>query len=146
MNRNKKYILFVYKPNPSGINGFFDEEDNNIYINGKKSKLERDLIFVHENQHKECFNTKCKCWRTVFWSEYHAFRAELHFVLKVNKRKYWHEFFRVAIRSLIKHMKHLEIQGWLEHYKALRKVLKLNECVKYAKEYGYWKQIKGLLK
>ena len=143
---NKDYILFVYKPNPSNITGFFDEEDNNIYINEKKGRLERELIFVHENQHKKCFNTKCKCWGIVFWCEYHAFRAELNFVLKVNKRKYWREFFRVSISSLIKYTVHLEIGGWPEHYKALRKVLKLSECVTYAKKYGYWKQIAGLLK
>ena len=140
------YILFRYNPNPSNIYGFFDEEDNNIYINANLGKLDREFVFVHESQHKDCFHNKCKCWGTIFWCEYHAFRAEFNFVLKLNKQKYWRGFFKVSIKALIKFKTHPEIGGWTEHYKALRKVMNLTECVKYARKYGYWKQIEDILR
>ena len=140
------YILFTYKPNKSNIFGIFDEDDGNIYINSKLNKIERKLVYVHEVQHRDCFNNKCKCWKKLFWCEYHAFRAEFNFVLKLNKRRYWHGFFKIAIKELVKFKLHPEISGWTEHYKAKRRVMKLDECVKYAKKYKYWKQIKEIIK
>lgn len=144
--RKKDYILFVYSPNKSNVFGFYDEDDNNIYINAKLNKMERELVYIHELQHKNCFKSKCKCWGITFWCEYHAFRTELNFALTLNKRKYWHGFFKVAIKELIKFKTHSEIVGWAEHYKAKRKVMKLNECVKYAKKYKYWERIECLIK
>lgn len=142
----KDYILFVYSPNKSNIFGFFDEEDDNIYVNAKLNRIERKLVFIHESQHRNCFNKKCKCWGTTFWCEYHAFRRELNFVLKLNKRRYWHVFFKIAIKELIKYKTHPEIAGWTEHFNAKRKTMKLNECVKYAKKYKYWEQIESIIK
>ena len=141
-----EYILFTYEPNKSNIFGIFDEDDGNIYINSKLNKTERELVYIHEVQHRDCFNNKCKCWKKLFWCEYHAFKAELDFVFKLNKYRYWHCFFKIAIKELIKFKTHPEIDGWAEHYKAKRKVMKLNKCVEYAKKYKYWEQIKEIIK
>jgi len=141
------YILFKYSPNKSKINGFFDEDDGNIYINESLSTLQKELVLVHETEHKKCYLNKCFCWKskTDFWCEYHAFKAEFDFVLNKNLKKYWNIYFSIVIKDLNKFVKDSNnIHTWKEHYKALRKVCKLCNFIKFAKKYGYWKKINGL--
>jgi hypothetical protein len=140
------YILFRYRPNKSKIDGLFDEEDRNIYINEDLGKICREFVYIHEAEHKRCFENKLKCWENLFWCEYYAFRAELNFVLEKDNSRYWHKYFTVTIKSLIKFKTNANnIKGWEEHFKALRKVCRLKDFKKFAKKYKYWKLIKEII-
>lgn len=145
MNRSD-YILFRYRPNKSQVNGFFDPADGNIYINEDLDKLHQELVYIHENQHRECFVSKCKCFKNTFWCEYHAFRAELKVLLEKKDGKYWCKYFDITVKSLIKFKTNTKnVEGWAEHFKALRKVCNLKDFRKVAIKYRYWIQIKKLL-
>jgi len=140
------YILFRYKPNKSKVNGIFDEDDGNIYINEDLDEITQELIYAHESQHKKCFNSKCKCWKKLFWCEYHAFRNEFKFVLEKDDSKYWDKYFTITTNDLNKFKNNVNnITGWKEHFKALKKVCNLKDFKKFAKEYKYWKQIKKII-
>jgi hypothetical protein len=145
--RKKDYIVFRYRPNKSKVNGFFDEDDKNIYINEDLNMVHRELVYIHENQHRDCFIHKCKCWnRSIFLCEYHAFRAELKFLLEKDNSKYWKTYFVITIKSLIKFGTNINnIWGWEEHFKALRKVCNLKDFKKVASKYGYWLLIKSIV-
>lgn len=140
-------ILFRYRPNLTEINGFFDQDDGHIYIRKGLGKIDKEIVYQHEMQHKICSDNKCFCWeqKSDFWSEYHSFRAELDFALRSNKivkRIY----LTGVIDDLIKYKKQgKKIKSQKEHYFALRRVCKLNRFKKLAKEYKYWNRIKKLL-
>lgn len=142
----KDYILFRYRPNKSKISGIFDEDDRLIYINEDLDKITQELVYIHENQHKKCFVNKCKCWKKLFWCEYHAFKAELKFLLEKDNSKYWHKYFVITIKSLIKFKDNANnIKGWKEHFKALKKVCNLKDFRWAAKKYKYWNRIKRII-
>lgn len=140
------YILFTFEPNKSKIEGLFDEDDGNIYIDKKLSSIGKQLVFAHESQHRTCFYSKCECWdkESLFWCEYHAFLAELIFVVKQNSKKYWDYYFKGFIKELIK-FNNPDIIGWLPHFKAMRKVSKIKVFQNNAKKYGYLETINKTL-
>ena len=136
-------------PNKLGINGFFDEDGGNIYINGNLGKIEREIVYVHESQHRTCCLNKCKCWKykSVYWCEYHAFRAEFNFVLKKNIPGYWKGYFDITIKDLIKFSRNgKKIKSWKEHFQALSKVCRFKDFQKFAKKHRYIKRIDKILK
>ena len=142
------YILFKFIPNKLGINGFFEEEDGCVYVNESLDKISRELVYAHESQHRTCFLNKCKCWKykSVYWCEYHAFRAEFNFVLKKNISEYWKNYFNLVIKDLIKFRKNSKgIKSWKEHFQALAKICKFKDFQKLAKKYRYKKRIDKIL-
>lgn len=142
------YILFTFRPNKLGINGFFEGDDGYVYINKDLDKISRELVYAHESQHRACFLNKCKCWKpkSDFLCEYHAFRAEFNFVLKKNTPKNWKHYFNFTIKDLIKFSKNgKNIKNWKEHFQALAKVCRLKDFQRFAKKYRYKKRIDKIL-
>ena len=141
----REYILYRYYPNKSHVDGFFDEDDGNIYISKKLGKIAREIVFAHESQHRDCYNNKCKCWGrgTDYWCEYHAFRAEFRFVLRKNSKRYWKAYFEGVIRDLTK-FKDTSIRSWGAHFQALCKVCRFKAFQEAARRYGFQKSIEGL--
>jgi len=135
-------ILFSFKPNKSKISGFFDEDDGQIYIDKKLGKIKKEIVYQHENQHRKCFNSDCKCYKkdTDFLCEYHAMRAEFNFIAK-NGVLVQKIYFKLVIKSLNKYL----IESWKAHYQALRKVCKLKKFRFLAKKLGFWREIEKLL-
>lgn len=138
------YILFTYRPNKTKINGFFDEEDGNIYINSDLCKIAKEIVLAHEIRHRRCFKNKCKCWGKLYWAEYHAFRAEFEFVLSKNKKSYWKTYFDGVISDLRK-FQDKSVTGWREHFKALSKVCRLKKFIEQANKYKYLKKINTII-
>jgi hypothetical protein len=140
------YILFKYRPNKSRIHGIFDEDDGNIYINEDLPKMGRELVYAHECQHRTCFYSNCSCYKknSIFYVEYHAFLAELIFILKINSVQYWKYYLMGVIEELNK-FNNPDINGWLDHFRALRKVCKLKAFKEKAKKFNCWKKISKLL-
>ena len=144
-----KYISFKYAPNKTKINGFFEEDSGNIYINKSLGTRQKELVFVHEMKHKKCCLDKCFCWEsgTDFWSEYHAFKAEFDFVLNKNLKKYWVTYFNILIKDLNKFVENASnLRTWKYHRKALTKVCRLCDFIRFAKKYGYWNEIDSLIR
>ena len=141
------YILFKYSPNKSKIEGMFDEEDGNIYVDADLPDCGRKLVYAHESQHRTCFYNKCTCYKSgsLFRIEYHAFLAELIFVVKENKDGLWKYYFKGIQKELIK-FNNPSIEGWIAHFKALRKVCKLKVFIQNAKKYRCWKTIEKRLR
>lgn len=141
------YILFRYYPNKSRVKGFFDDDDGQIYINKTLNKHDRAIVFAHESQHRECFITKCWCWKqkTVFWCEYHAFKAEFAFVSGMDNHRYWHTYFKAVISGLTKYKEAENIGTWMDHFRALRKVCRFKAFQEAADRYGYQERVNELL-
>lgn len=140
-------VLFSFYPNKFNFCGIFDEEYDLIFIDSKLSKIRRELTYRHEKQHRECYKSKCFCWDqdSIFWTEYHAFKAELDFALNsgfIVKKIY--------LKSTYEYLKLLlSREKWNKsqkaHYQALRKVCKLKRFKNLAKEFEFQVKIKGLL-
>jgi len=140
-------IIFSFKPNKSEVSAFFDADDGEIYIDKKLGKINREIVYQHENQHRKCFKSKCKCWKkkTEFLCEYHAMRAEFNFVAK-NGLLVQKMYFKITIDALNKYLKNMnKIKSWKAHYQALRKVCKLKQFRFLAQKLGFWKDIERLL-
>jgi len=137
------YILVTYKPDKTKVSGFFDEDDENIYINSNLNKLTKELVFVHESQHKVCFKNKCKCQKNLFWCEYHAFRSEIDFIIDKNIKKYWVGYFNNVIYELKKFKDN--DTTYKSHFKSLAKVCRLKRFKKYAIKYKYLKRINSII-
>jgi len=138
------WIEFSYHPNKSKVDGFFDEEDGQIYIRKNQGRITKEIIFAHESQHKDCCENSCFCWVMVnlFWCEYHAFRAELYYVLDQNKSRIWNLYFQGVIKDLTKYYSLIDaVEGQIQHFKALRKVCKMKLFREFAKQYGYYTKI-----
>lgn len=69
-------ILYVPHTKEQEIYGWFDRRNDTICLNNTMSPWYREVTYFHEDTHRDCWDNKCKCWNTVFWCEYHAFRGE----------------------------------------------------------------------
>ncbi len=141
-------VLFNFYPNEFNFCGLFDEDYDLIFIDYKLSKLRKELTYQHEKQHRECCKSGCFCWLqvSVFWTEYHAFRAELDFSLKFGimvKKTYLKDTFEYLNKLLNKKGSWNKSQK--AHYQAIMRVCKLKRFIKLAKEFKFWNKIKGLL-
>ncbi len=129
-------VLFEFFPNELCCYGFFDETWDTIFIDSRLSKSGRELVYHHEKQHKTCCNLKCFCWsqNTDFWTEYHAFKAELDFALSsgIRIRKIYLKDTYEYLNLLKKGKQNKDRKA---HYLALKRVCKLKRFIKLAKEF-----------
>ena len=70
-------VLFRFWPDVGEAGGWFDEENQKIYIAKRLNPYQREVLYFHERAHKECFLNGCKCWGRKYLCEYHAMREEL---------------------------------------------------------------------
>lgn len=140
-----KYIEFTFDPNPVEIDGWFDEDDGRVYIRADLDFTIQQLIYAHEDQHRKCFNSKCKCWKkkSDFLAEYHAFKAE--FKCARLKDTIWKQYFANVIRELRKYRRHWKEHG-REHFQALAKLCRTKKFREYAKKYGWLQKISCLIR
>ena len=120
-------ILFTYHPNPSKVFGFFDDDDEKIYISSKLSLLARECVYFHESSHKECYDEKCKCWdkKTDYLCEYHAMRGELQKVRARGSVRLREAYLKHVKSALDKYRKHADVYG--DHLKAIRKLMRTKD-------------------
>ena len=144
-NLNPAPIFITYARNPSKIAGYYDPDDGNIYIRTGLSKYRQLLIYVHERQHKKCHDEKCSCWsRGTFHSEYHAYRAELDYVIERESPRLWKLYFRNVMADIIKQSSDLKL--WGGHRRAILKVCRLKRFQEHAKEHGVLHKINLVIK
>jgi len=147
-NHPGNYISFRYHPNKTETEGFFDRDDKRIYIRSSLSKCRKELIYIHEGQHKKCFESNCFCWEqeSDFWGEYHAFRAELKFAI-VSEYEIIRRIYLSNIEPELERYKRLgeTIISQRQHYLALSRLCKTAKFQQLAKEYGYWQQVRRYL-
>jgi len=148
----REYIEFTLDPNPVEIDGWFDEDDGRIYIRAGLDRFVKLLIYAHENQHKKCFDSKCKCWKekSDLLCEYHAFRAEFRFMCEGRfVCQVWKQYFANVQRELRKYrrlMKTTWKKGGREHFQALKRLCKTKKFQEYAKYAGWLQKISCLIK
>lgn len=141
-------VRFIFKPNKSKVDAFFDRDDGLIYIHKNFGKILTEITYAHEVQHKKCLANKCFCWEqdSDYWSEYHAFKAMFYFVVSKHSKRYWRIFFDAVISDLIKYNNNeYRVKSYKEHFNALKKVCKLKLFIEYAKQYNYWNDIKRII-
>ena len=122
-----KYVLFTFEPNPAEIEGWFDWQDGYIYINKRLCKLDKILTYVHENQHRECFNKKCKCTGNTYLEEYHAFNAELDYAIN---NPYIRKRFIKGLKDILDKAKRIP-EVYESHGKVVRKLMKTKKFKEY---------------
>ena len=126
-------IEFTYNPNPTGVLAFFDATDKNIYVNSCLGFDAREIVIAHEEQHKRCFESKCKCWTdNVFLCEYHAMKACFEYVCTRSELRFL--YLRMTRNDLERYYKLWKkgIGDMREHYLALRKLCKTKAFWEFA--------------
>jgi len=116
-------VLVKYTPNQDEASGLFDEVNGRIYISSKLPPLQRECIYYHELTHKECYESKCKCWDTSdYLLEYHAMRGELHKVLARNSIALNRAYLKTVETTLAKCARDPKL--WRAHGLAMNKLMR----------------------
>jgi len=138
-------IFVTYSRNPSHIGGYYDVDDGHIYIRKNVPEYRKLFVYVHERQHKKCHDEGCVCWdKATFYSEYHAYRAELDYASLRDSPRLWKLYFRSTMNDLVKQATNLKL--WGAHRKAILKVIRLKRFRKYATIHGCYTNIKLVIK
>ena len=124
-------ILFSYHPNPSRVVGFFDNMDGKIYIDETLGLIGREVAYLHELSHRECFEKNCWCWKkkTDYWVEYHAFREEFYKVQALGDKRIKRIYLKQLNDVINSAKKNLPV--WHSHIEALRRLIKMKSFQKY---------------
>ena len=124
-------ILFRYNPNPSKVFGFFDENDGKIYINETFGIMEREVVYLHELSHRECFEKGCWCWKrkSDYWVEYHGFRGEFYKVQSNGDKRLKKAYLKQLGNTIKKAKRNPKVWGC--HFAALRRLAKMKSFRKF---------------
>ena len=114
-----------YRKNAVTLAGFYDEQEDTIYISAGLSPLIAECTYFHERQHQECFKSDCVCYKAENndLAEYHAFRGELLAVLERDSVKLAQAYLKAIALSLAKAAEYPVI--WRSHKRAMVRVMRL---------------------
>jgi hypothetical protein len=75
-----------YRQNAILSSGYFEPEDGTIHVSDGLPPLIAECVYLHELQHKRCYDVGCTCFDADrpddYLAEYHAFKGELIAVLE----------------------------------------------------------------
>lgn len=130
-------VLFIMYPDiRDGDAGWFTPGDPHVYIDMRLSPFGRELVYIHEDQHRQCSDEKCFCHGRYshYWSEYHAFRAELQQVLAQGDAGFTHYYLRRVFELLRKRWNDPRCRT---HIRALSRVVKSEAFRSCARKHGF---------
>lgn len=129
---DKTVRKFRVKPGPSGDAGWFDPTQGLIFIDDTLCDTEKEIIYFHEDTHRDCLITKCHCWNKSMLCEYHAYRGELDRVLSSGKAALERYY---LLRCLDFMVHNIDKAYSKDHVTAMRKVLRLKRFRALAKKH-----------
>ena len=75
----------LFRKNSVPIAGYFEEAGDIIYVSSGLPPLIAECVYLHELEHKKCFDSGCECWYLDDdneLAEHHAHKGELIAVLE----------------------------------------------------------------
>ena len=117
-------ILFEFNKPVNQAVGWY-EDGNDIFISKLLPKIAREVIYLHERQHRKCKKEGCFCCSqsSDFWCEYHAMKAEFEDCLKAGPAVFA-EYRRQFVAAL---KKYKSDKKWESHLMATRKLMGLKK-------------------
>lgn len=105
--------------------GCYDEQDDLIWIASGLPRLEAEVIYYHERQHRECYKRGCKCYKQPndIMCEYHAMKGEVTCVLVRGSVAIAKAYLRSVQRFDNKAAG--DPDGWKDHIRAMKRVKRL---------------------
>ena len=115
-------VLIKYIPDKGEAAGYFDPDNMKIYISTRLPLLEREVVYLHELSHRECYLKGCKCWKSTYWCEYHAMKGEIQKVLARRSKRLNKAYIKSVEREREKYRKNPQV--WGKHHAALKRLMK----------------------
>ena len=120
-----KGMRLQYRDNSVTLAGYYDEEEDVIYIAAGLPPLIAECTYLHEAQHQKCYKAGCKCYRAENndLAEYHAYKGELMAVLERDSAALAKAYLKGMDISLEKAAKDPVV--WRSHKRAMVRVMRL---------------------
>jgi hypothetical protein len=112
----------------SVVGGFYEENDGTIFLAHGLTEIQKELVYIHELEHRKCHQSGCRCWDLdddCYLAEYHAWLGEFRAVKNRDNAKLTNAYFRSVRFAIRKMQKNPKI--WAGNIKAVRRLLRLKE-------------------
>jgi uncharacterized protein YqfB (UPF0267 family) len=124
-------MKFEHESDPCvvGVDGLYCETEDTIYLSNTLSKMQKEITYFHERQHRICAKKKCACMRdgrtSDYLAEFHAYRGEMLCVLSSGDAKLMKAYLSLVVRMVKKAEKNPKT--WQHHKRAMNRVMKMKE-------------------
>ena len=114
-----------YRENAITLAGYYDEDEDVIYISAGLSPLIAECTYLHEQAHQKCYKAGCACYKAENndLAEYHAFRGELLAVLERGSEKLAKAYLKAITLSQAKAAEYPVV--WRSHKRAMARIVRL---------------------
>ena len=114
-----------YREHSAPLAGYFEEETGIIYVSSGLPPLIAECVYLHELQHKECYDSGCECYAADrddynLLAEYHAHRGELIAVLERDSEALAQAYLKALAMEKVKIA--CDPRLWRSHRKAVARI------------------------
>lgn len=143
---DQSIVYVTFTPDEGEAYGWFDPETpDKLYLNTRKGLCSREIVYWHENKHRQCHKEGCFCMKqdSDYWAEYHAFKEEFRRVSEPGQRKILQiTYIKETLDDIRKYKAYPKV--YPKHFAALKKVTKLKAFKEFCDEMNDYQILKEM--